>query len=312
MMNLPGILIRILRGGQVSVLTKDIKSATWSFIRAHQVLSGSPDSIVVFSQHSVTCRALIWVAAAKEIRTVYLPHAPTANNVAYQDLPVHVAGLWSRKDREIYKSLGASGKMKVVGNPLIQYAPWRATGFARQRCKYIFAPSPYHKNELIRQIKWLKGFRLPMLHICLHPRMKKHEMAEIIGDHLQCPITFESERVASLSEPGDVIFSCSSGVALDALKNGSIVVDLTANGVRLNYYYLEDEIIVKLRDKSIGEVEQRIAGIRQNSAEYLQKTNVFFEDWMSYTGKESLLRIKSLLDTKEAAPDKLIYDRWNA
>ena len=148
--SLPAITRHILGTARPTWLSKDIQAVTWSFIRAHLVLSARPDAIVVLSQHSVTSRALIWVARKKHIRVVYLPHAPTATNIAYRDMPVHVAGLWSYRDRDIYRELATSSSagLLVVGNPTVQTYQLPATliNGASIRAVHLCPLSPrYHR-----------------------------------------------------------------------------------------------------------------------------------------------------------------------
>ena len=140
--------------------------------------------------------------------------------------------------------------------------------------------------------------------------MDQATMATLLSQHLSCPFEFQRDRVADLSDVGDVILCCSSGVALDGLKNGSLIVDLTAPEVRLNYHYLEDDIIMQYRNLSLAQIRAKIATVRQNPSDYLIAARAFFDNWMSYTGTDALVRIKDMLDSAPALPREIIYDRW--
>ena len=308
---LPGIVKQVIQTRKATWLAKDVQAATWSFIRAHIILRDAPEAIVVLSQHSVTSRALIWVARKKNIRVIYLPHAPTATNVMYHDMPVHVAGLWSYRDQSIYRDLAASpaAGLLVLGNPTLQSKQLTEIRQQPESGRYIFAPSPHAADNLVRQIKLINEFQLTKLDVCMHPRMDDRVMAGLLSEHLSCSFEFQRDRVADLSGVGDVILCCSSGVALDGLKNGSLIVDLTAPNVRLNYHYLEDDIIMQYRNLSLTQIREKITAVRSDPSQYLIAARTFFDNWMSYTDEDALIRIKEMLDSPQLS-NEIIYDRW--
>ncbi|CAH0998961.1 hypothetical protein LEM8419_00256 [Neolewinella maritima] len=139
--------------------------------------------------------------------------------------------------------------------------------------------------------------------------MTKATLASLATELLPYPFEFIAERVAVYCRRGDVVLCCSSGVALDGLKNGAIVVDLTAPGVDLNYYYLQDELIIKQREHAIREIIPLVSAFQLDLKAYEQRAKLFFAEWMSYTGLQALQRIASILD-EELKSTAIIYDRW--
>ncbi|WP_238749161.1 hypothetical protein [Neolewinella maritima] len=87
------------------------------------------------------------------------------------------------------------------------------------------------------------------------------------------------------------------------------MVDLTAPGVDLNYYYLQDELIIKQREHAIREIIPLVSAFQLDLKAYEQRAKLFFAEWMSYTGLQALQRIASILD-EELKSTAIIYDRW--
>ena len=78
-------------------------------------------AFVVATQHNTAERAYLNVLPAMVgCTTLYVPHAPAASNIFYEDLPTHRAVLRGVKELELYKDLGAKGLMEVGGDPSIR------------------------------------------------------------------------------------------------------------------------------------------------------------------------------------------------
>ena len=74
-------------------------------------------AMVVASQQNSSVRAALSIAHQEGIMTYYIPHAPTADNQIYRDLPSNYALIRGPEEVNIYRDLGAepTDRLVVVG-----------------------------------------------------------------------------------------------------------------------------------------------------------------------------------------------------
>lgn len=164
--------------------------------RAEGVLTSEKTGLlVVATQHAPNMRALVATARHRGVPSVYFPHAPTAANRQYADLPTDYAGLRGAGEVDFYRGCGVSGNLPQVGNPgvgdfledqarILKEAPvfavpdldpavladlFRLTVSAIGTEKVLVAPHPRSdRKELIRHLPsswglWSNGSTLDLL-----------------------------------------------------------------------------------------------------------------------------------------------------
>lgn len=206
--------------------------------RARSTLKSEQFSaLVVASQHTPATRAWLAAAFGRGLVTIYIPHAPTATNAAYRDLPVDLALLRGPSEVEFYAGLGARrNALKIVGDASTESS--RLVGGDKSGV-VIYAPSPHDRGLFRSQVDTIYAAGLRNVEVCLHPRMKE---SDVRSDLPSCwrlstsRLTFDRLKLGGVA----VVIQCSSGVGLEALYLGIPVVDLRHPGQLAAYPYLQD------------------------------------------------------------------------
>lgn len=225
---------------------EDVGNAYMLFRRAQEVIrSVRPKVLVVATQHNSATRAFLLAAREYDIPTIYLPHAPVADNIWYEDLPVHAALLRGVEEMAYYLRLGAdSAGIRIVGDPS------RSHG-VNVRAPLIGPPiwAPPSKPSEIRQataLLWAAG--LEEVVVAPHPRADPRSLCKI------CPSSWEINVSSSthdrLTAGTSVFIQSDSGAGLEALQLGLPVLNLMWPGRRANYPYLNTEFVINVHSST--------------------------------------------------------------
>lgn len=131
----------------------------WATVRPHLRM------LVVGTQHNSAERAVLQATTLSGRATVYLPHAPVADNPMYGDLPTHWAILRGQAEVAWYRGLGAAASMSVGGDPSI------ASGVPADLLssgQFVYAASD---PDTVRQdVQIIRSAGLRNVTFCPHPR----------------------------------------------------------------------------------------------------------------------------------------------
>ncbi len=194
-------------------------------------------ALVVASQHNCPTRALLAAASAPPDgpTTVYLPHAPVADNPFYRDLPVHYALLRGPSEVDFYRGCGVEDgdRVRVVGQPGF---PRPTDQLVRDAEHVVYAATGYSDDVLRADIEVIKRSVDHPVEVCLHPRMSEQR-----GDLFPAEWTIHppGATLEGASLAGALaLIQHGSGVGLEAMGVGVDVIDLCPVGERPNYPYL--------------------------------------------------------------------------
>ena len=160
--------------------------------------------------------------------TYYIPHAPTADNQIYRDLPSNYALIRGPEEVNIYRDLGAepTDRLVVVGNPVIEGG---SMSNPPDSTDVVYAPSTHQIGVLQADIAViLEGCDYP-IKVALHPLMDSSTYRDLLPGEWEVVST--SDTYSYLRQHGaKVVIQHGSGVALDALTLGVDVIDLCHGG----------------------------------------------------------------------------------
>lgn len=217
-------------------------------LRARRTLQlHRPRLLVIATQHGNAVRAVLSAANQLAIPSVYVPHAPVADNRFYRDLPVSVALLRGPREVDFYVSSGAArNRLDVVGDPMIQ--PHHPVP-SHQNGTLLYAPSPHSERLLKSQVRLIEEGAPGDVEVSPHPRMDGEALSRMCPANWTLAVrTSTYERMVSGTISAVVL--ANSGVGLEALYLGLPVVDLHHPGSNERYPYLLDAEVVSIRDSS--------------------------------------------------------------
>lgn len=198
-------------------------------------------TIVVGSQHNPSSRAVLATSTIHpDLRTVYIPHAPVADNVAYKDLPVHYALLRGLAEVSFYKSLGADeANMRVVGMPTL---PDHADSVERDSSTVVVIGTMGDPPSLQRWSAIVDEGANTEIVLCPHPRATERFLEAAYPVHWRRS-THKYACDHLRREGAKVVVMKSSGTGLEALFLGIPVVELCEPGCKPNYPFISEPYV---------------------------------------------------------------------
>lgn len=267
-------------------------------------VKGEVKVLVVATQHNAAVRSMLRSAHHAGVRTIYLPHAPLASNIAYQDLPVNHALLRGPAEVEIYQLGGANqAGLMVVGDPSLPVLRDNSQAHSDQ---IVVAGSPNLDRDLGFLIPILNEAGLTQIVISPHPRVK----GRIRGYPSSYRLSSHRTTADLLhSEGAKVLIQSNSGVGLDALRMGIPVIDLRAQGARPIYPFLEDPVV--LTAASGGELDLLIKSLPA-SKDASTAARRLAEQWSArLDGEPAKLAAEAIRNLTGQSPlPPLIMDTW--
>lgn len=217
------------------ILSKALLASTHALIDRFQ-----PRSLMLASQHNLAGRALLWSSQRSGVPTIYIPHAPTALNASYRDLPFSCALLRGEADREFYEAIGADSKrLFVIGDPSLE-DPVESRPHNGGTPTIIVAPS----NWALTQVEWfMKGVQQATGTILVtpHPGSDLDDLRSVLSPTAELLVGVRSIDV--IGQAPCVVIQCRSGVGLEALSLGVPVIEFRQADQGPLYLYSETELI---------------------------------------------------------------------
>lgn len=269
--------------------------------------SAGIDAVVVGTQQNSSARALLTVAQKEEITSYYLPHAPTAGNAFYRDIPTSYALLRGSAEVDFYSDLGVgpTSRLMVVGNPGASVMSQSSTSRAPD---VVYAPSPHPPKVLGADIDVIRGATDRPVTVCLHPRMRGTELADLFPR--QWDITDAPNTDSYLRENGaDVVIQHGSGVGLEVLALGIEVIDLCHPGEKPNYPYIREPHVQIAHDAS--ELRSALEALPRRVDDRAARIT-FARSWCAEVGEAAARRCADAIERSRTgnAPAEVLLDGW--
>jgi hypothetical protein len=203
----------------------------------------SPEVLVLATTQAPEPRALLSVARARGIPTVYLPHAPVLRDPYLQDLPCDYAGLRGEREVAMSSPNGCGVQPELVGTPAIE-----EPGLAplEPDAPVVLAPSPFDPQLVAELCRMVEHAAPPRVVVAPHPRQDLSVLRRA------CPPEWEIATIRTvdlLREGARCIVQHSSGVALEAMLLGIPVIECTLGRSQPPAYpFLADEFCHRVDD----------------------------------------------------------------
>lgn len=265
-----------------------------------------PDLVFVSTQHDSRVRAWLLAAQSLDIPSVYIPHAPVANNNFYHDLPVSHAALRGQAEVDYYRDhlnltdprVVAVGDVSLESdNPLKQAYDPNLPG--------ILALSPVPKERLELIVSLVVEADLKSLVVAPHPRSDINMLRELTPAAWRINI---GERTADLMARGAAfVIQSSSGVALESAALGIPTANLVLNDEIPNYpLHLDPQLVTPV---STGEELAAFVDRALSDGALATMTMNASVRWREATGDASRRILRDFLETRDR-DTSFIYDGW--
>lgn len=267
-----------------------------------------PALLFVSTQHDARIRAWLLAAQSLGIPSVYIPHAPVANNDFYHDLPVSHATLRGQAEVDYYRDRLSIKDPRIVAvgdvsletsSPLRQAHDPNLPG--------ILALSPVSKVRLTLIVSLAVEAGLKNLVVAPHPRSDINMLRELLPASWRINT---GERTAELLSRGAAfVLQSSSGVALESAALGIPTANLVLNDEVPNYpLHLDPHLITP-----VSTAEELTAFVdRSLSDEALaDMTMTSSQRWRKATGDEARQFLRNYLETSNRN-SSFIYDGWKS
>lgn len=285
-----------------------------AFARAHslretlnEVIERSqPKSVITASTQHPFCRVAVAACRSLGVPSIYVPHAPTALNRTYADIPHDRAFLRGTADRDYYVSLGADPKaIDVVGDPMFALPESRepvgepvillATGVDRPL------------EELVRTFELVRASGVAQFgRVVVSPHPRGRGEVQRLAPRFGFEVVEVGKRTSHMLVELNValmLVERSSGVSLEALVAGVPVLLLSH---RPNYLF-EVELGLTAADSSI-ELSSAVAEIAEREpTERVHADKV--ELFVSASGEQALEAVTRLATHAPVASSGVV-DSW--
>lgn len=265
--------------------------------------------VVLSTQQSIHARAASIVAQNLDLPTVYIPHAPAADNVYYRDIPFNYAALHGNREKQFYEDIGSdTARISVIGSlrelPHVPKQPDREAA----RETVVVAPSPWDE-PVVRAFFDLvvPGLRRPFV-VCPHPRSDVALIRSLVPPGTQIIVDRETSDV--LAERGLAVVQHSSGVALEAMYLGVPVIDMRLTNLDPPYLFMRTRHVHSVT--SSAELMRSLDSIASSHSERSAiELHAYAREWLEPLPPESRRRLDLLL-AQELDTDGFVLDRWRA
>lgn len=290
-------------------LSETLLAAARAVTRAEAVVATHDlKAVVVATQHGTSARAYLHCARNAGLPTVYIPHAPVADNVQYRDLPCDYVGLRGAGEVGFYQDLGVQGQLDVVGNPAATVLTSNSAvvdGGANERP--VFAPSPVPVAQLRPQVDLIRRVFGAEVTLAPHPAMQgREEYAALWPDW-----TVHDGRTLELLQAGvPFLVQSSSGVAWEAIAHGVATVELSLDGEPARYPFIHEPEIPHVRDEN--ELRKAFDDAMQEPAGARSERVALAKHWCSESGEVAAASGAELIEraVEEGAASDMIWDGW--
>jgi hypothetical protein len=267
-----------------------------------------PTSIVVATQHAPLIRALLATLRSAKIPTLYVPHAPVADNYEYADLPFDFAGLRGPAEIAHYVALEADeSRLSDCGDPSLNGVEMEGpSGPGRLP---VFAVSPWSGDEKAWLWETARAGMPSGTIVAPHPRSQPKELSDQLAPGWS--IADGVRTVDLLRTSASVLVQSSSGVGLEGLRLGLPLVDFRPPGTEPNYHFLRHPCVDVVRDhQSLRTIMAERNAPSSDAA--VQARIAWATQWSSRTGSAASTAIEELVDTiPSRGVQKPLLDRFS-
>lgn len=216
-----------------AMLAKIVLKGGRALWQTRRILQRDPhfSVLVIANQHLSDARGSILAAREFGVPSIYIPHAPLADNVEYADLPTDWVGLRGIAEFDYYSRRGAiRGRTVIVGDPSqdIIHVPSELSG------SLVLALSPWPPVLLKRMMRMVDSATAPRTNVVLapHPRSNRRRLRKMMPPHWDL---WEDSTQRLLDKGPRAVIQHSSGVSWDALRRGIPTVELRMDQKLPNY-----------------------------------------------------------------------------
>lgn len=266
--------------------------------------SHRPKQVVVATQHSVPARAAVLAARRFGVPSVYVPHAPVANNRIYRDLPTDIAALRGPREVDHYVSLGADfGRLHVVGNLSLDV---RADAPPCPDGPVIVAPSPWEDDRVERFMSVVdQGILGPYL-VCPHPRSDVARLRALLPE--RADLLDEVTTADAIARGCRAVVQHSSGVAVEAMLLGAPVIDVLVDGREATYPAITEPHVVMAWTAS--DLQGALRSLAEERGRRGNQARKWAEEWVATTGADAEVRLRALLASNLPCHGPIL-DEWS-
>lgn len=261
-----------------------------------------PHVVLVATQHSLQPRCLAIASARAGIPTVYVPHAPFADNRYYADVPFDIAALRGPREEAAYRLLGAAPAGLVsVGNLGLDEQFGRAVAAAQLP---VVAPGAWEERVVRCFLSVAAGALDEPFVVCPHPRSDLDLLRRVLPPRA----TISRERTSSVLLRGPrTVIQAGSGVALEALLLGLPVIQVELPGKAPNYPVIaEPHVAFVATSRELSGVMRRAS---KEPGEASSERQAWAREWCVALGDEAEARLTHLLDALPVV-DGRVLDGW--
>ncbi len=231
-----------LRALHAEVDPSTILRAVLRSVRALAVDLEGTRALVVSTQHDPAVRALLANARRADVPSIYVPHAPTAANPVYADLPANVGALRGEREIDYYASLGGAREgLVVAGAPGVERpSHWTITADLDLTLPVVYAPSPWPEPVLDEQISLLADAVDGSVLVSPHPRMNRRKLAARLPPGWSM---WDGDTASLLRRGPWCVVQASSGVAWETLQLGIPTIELRLGSTPPNYSLIDERVV---------------------------------------------------------------------
>lgn len=266
---------------------------------AHQ-----PAVVVAGTQHHTFVRAILHAARLRSTPSIYFPHAPVANNLAYLDLPFDLAGLRGPREVDFYVERNADpARLTVAGNPGVALA----ANVTPQPGPPVLAV-PAGPTALVRQIvEFVRDATLGPVTVAPHPGSDHESLRRLLP--AGWTLHEQGRTFDLLLERDAPVIQMSSGVAWEAAAVGRPVVQLDIQE-GLNYPFISEPYVPHVSTSE--ELTSTIQSLQAEEAESPEIKDWAFQ-WCSAIGTEAAERARALIysATQDPPDPGMALDGWS-
>jgi hypothetical protein len=258
--------------------------------------------LVVANQHSLNCRALLHAARTMDVPSVYIAHAPYADNAAYRDLPVSVAGLRGPREVEAYAALGAPrDALHVVGNPSIS----DLSGERDRDGPIVLALSPHAPAVLAELIEATRSAVGTDVVVAPHPATSRRDVEPLLPRGWR---VHDGSTQDLLRSGVACVIQRSSGVAWEALSLGTPVIEVSSPGQTPNYPLIAEPVVPIVT--TAEELRAALDRVRADGHDAASARRAWAASWCEVVGDQAVERARQLIETSAGTNPEWALDAW--
>jgi len=270
-------------------------------VMRHLLRKTKPKLVVIASQNQPSLRALISAAAERRIPTMYVPHAPVADDPIYSDLPCDLAVLRGAGEVEWYRRRGADpAHLTIGGNPSLSLPET----IGSEAHPPILAISPWYDVELADVIARVTAATAGLVCVAPHPLSDLSQVERLIPEHWSI---YRGGRTFDLLTRVEApVMQVSSGLGLEALLIGRKVIQLDFPGAPRLYPYICEPHV-----RCVTDAKELTDALAEDASQGRRDRQVWASRWSSPTGSAAVEACRRSLEyARHLSPSQFVLDGW--